>query len=392
MFEAIENVLWLDALLLVGLPEKPVEALVALGAKHGLGELGPDEAPSALDVAARASDAGAELFHRPGSDGELEAEILAELDEATRGIDFVGGGGAENRVEEVGVEVYAVAFELGVDELLGARVNRQDRHVEAGVEQAGEEAALVGGWSANEERKCAGAERVKPTLTLRKPIEALGIDGVEETTGTVLLGVEHHRGLGTMPSDDQMEPSTQVRAEQSDLVFGEAGSQAAYSELPLTEGAVLDLLGLSCTRLELSKRLGGELEAAAGFGGGAGCDQVFDDGTQLVDLDLKPPEVGETAPTIQQRRNFTVVDAGDCDDEIVKDGTEVEPAPVPGTVLSETPDIGDSLSNHEPKNLTAAAAVPAGTVCRDYSSVGNRKNLVPKLVPDSTELSRTPWT
>ena len=129
-----------------------------------------------------------------------------------------------------------------------------------------------------------------------------------------------------MPGDDQMEPIAQVRAEQSDLVFGKAGSQAAYSEFPLTEGAVLDLLGLSCACLELSERFGGELEAAAGFGGGVGCDQVFDDGTQLVDLDLKPPEVDETAPTIQQRWNFTVIDAGDCDDEIVKDGTEVEPA------------------------------------------------------------------
>jgi len=180
---------------------------------------------------------------------------------------------------------------------------------------------LVRGRNANEEGKCGRAERVERTFALRKPIKALGIHGIEEATGTILLGIEHHRGLGAMPGDDQMEPITQVGADQPDLVFGKAGSQATYGKLPLAEGPVLDLLGLRCARLELSEHLDGELEAAASFGGVSRGRQVFDDRAQLVDLDLKSPEVGETAPTIQQRGDFTVIDAGDCDDEIVEDGT-----------------------------------------------------------------------
>ena len=168
-----------------------------------------------------------------------------------------------------------MTFELGVDELLGARVNRQDRHIEAGVEQAGEEAALVGGWGANEERKCACAERVKPTLTLRKPIEALGIDGVEETTGTVLLGVSII--AASAPCRAMIRWSQARKSEQSNPISssvrpGAKRRTASSHSRKARSSTSWDSVARAWSS---SERLDGELEAAAGFGGGAGCDQVF---------------------------------------------------------------------------------------------------------------------
>jgi hypothetical protein len=144
VLEPVEHIFRLRLALVVSLPVQAVEAFVAARPQHRLGELGADEGLLVFDLASGPRDARPQLVHRPRRDGELDPEVAAHLHEPARRVHLLGRCAPEDRVQEVGVEVHPVAGELLGHELLRRRVDRQHRHVEADVQQAGEEATLLG--------------------------------------------------------------------------------------------------------------------------------------------------------------------------------------------------------------------------------------------------------
>ena len=87
------------------------------------------------------------------SSSPFEAQLAAQLDESAGGVDLLGTGRTEHRVEEVRIEVDRVPLRPVFDQLLSGGVNRQHRHVEARIEKVGQKLPLGRGGMADEERQ-----------------------------------------------------------------------------------------------------------------------------------------------------------------------------------------------------------------------------------------------
>jgi len=222
VLEVVEEVLRLGLLVSVGLPEVAVEALLAAGPKHRGRVLRTDEPLLAvlLDLPPRARDARPQLVHSPRGDSELEPEATGELEEAPRRVDLLGPRRPEDRVEEVRVEVDPAAPELFLHQLPRRRVDRQDRHVEAGVQEVREVLSLVRGGGADEGRQSALAEGGQLVRPLGQRLERTTVDGVEEPTSALLLGIEHHRRLGAVACDDRLKPLPKIGSQRGHVLIG----------------------------------------------------------------------------------------------------------------------------------------------------------------------------
>jgi hypothetical protein len=158
---------------------------------------------------------------------------------------------AEHRVEEVGVEVEDGLAGLGCGQVTGARVEAQNRLVEAGVEQAREVGKLHLGRLADEHPKGSAAQTGDLAAGLRQEGEIGVWQAADQALGPLIARIEQEARFGAVTADHLVDPGAELLAQLRQTGVAEERILTAQRDLPLGQRLMLGRLPLAAYPLHL---------------------------------------------------------------------------------------------------------------------------------------------